>query len=141
MNTKFLICLFSLSVSCSSALASSTSLTFKDFQCYGLNSKKLGLSAEDLYNGKGLPPAFAEPRADARKVGTEPGIIYVRYPLAIENGFVQILRRNGQIAWISEDAIRPLRRADGSIGGCTLRWSPDGKYVQQSLDPGVGVHY
>ena len=141
MKSLVIMSLLSVFIGCSSAVGAPASLKLSDFQCYKLDREKLGISDEEYRSGVGLPPVFAEPRADARKVGTEPGIVFVRYPLKIENGFAQVLRRNGAIAWISDDAVRPMRKANGTEGGCTLAWSSDGKYVQSKLDPGVGLRY
>ena len=141
MKTRVIVCLLSVAVGCSGAAGAPASVNLKDFQCYKLDREELKISDEDYRTGVGLPPVFAEPRADARKVGTEPGIVFVRYPLRIENGFAQVLRRNGQLAWIADNAVRPMRKANGAEGGCTLAWSPDGKYVQSRLDPGVGLRY
>ena len=60
------------------------------------------------------------------------------WPLKTENGFTQILRANGQLAWIGANAIRPLRKGDGSPGGCKLSYAQDGR-ITFALDPGVAV--
>jgi len=141
METRIIVYLLSVAIGCSGSVAAPANVNLSEFQCYKLDRERLRISDEDYRTGVGLPAVFAEPRADARKVGTEPGIVFVRRPLRIENGFAEILRRNGQLAWIADDAVRPMRKANGAEGGCTLTWSPDGKYVQSRLDPGVGLRY
>jgi hypothetical protein len=105
------------------------------FQCYSINEKVLKLTPEAAWEGKGFPPVFKGPSEDSGKVGIASGLVYVAWPLRKENGFVQILRLEGQIAWISESVIRPLYRDSGSKGGCTLSWQ--GNLVQFALDPGA----
>jgi hypothetical protein len=39
---------------------------------------------------------------------------------------------------VSLSGIRPLRKADGSLGSCKLSWGHDGRIVI-SLDPGVSL--
>jgi hypothetical protein len=46
----------------------------------------------------------------------------------------------GKIGWVDQNVVHPLRRADGTTGGCTLIRRPDGRIIL-SLDPGVGVNY
>jgi hypothetical protein len=105
------------------------------FQCYSINEKVLKLTPEEAWEGKGFPPVFKGPSEDSGKLGIASGLVYVAWPLRQENGFVQILRLEGQIAWISESVLRPLYRDPGSKGGCTLSWR--GNLVQFALDPGA----
>ena len=64
--------------------------------------------------------------------------MYVTWPLRTEYGFTQILRANGQLAWIADNAIRPLRKADGTQGGCKL-WRAQNGRITFALNPGVAV--
>jgi hypothetical protein len=103
------------------------------YEC--LNEVALKLTPQAAWEGKGFPPVFEDPSAESKKLGSAAGLIYVDWPLRKDNGFVRILRFEGQIAWISESAIRPLYRDPGSKGGCTLRWN--GSRIQAHLDPGA----
>ena len=105
------------------------------FQCYSIDEKVLKLTPEEAWEGKGFPPVFKGPSEDSGKLGIASGLVYVAWPLRKENGFVQILRFDGEIAWISEAVIRPLYRDPGSKGGCTLSWH--GNRIQFALDPGA----
>jgi hypothetical protein len=105
------------------------------YQCYSLNEVALKLTPESAWEGKGFPPVFEGPSSESKRLGSAAGLIYVDWPLRKENGFVRILRLEGQIAWISESVIRPLYRDPGSKGGCTLKWH--GNRIQFSLDPGA----
>ena len=105
------------------------------YQCYDIDAEALKLTPEDAWEGKGFPPVFKGPSEDSGKLGVAPGPVFVAWPLQKQNGFVQILRMNGDIGWISGSVIRPLYRDPGSKGGCTLLWA--GKLVQFALDPGA----
>lgn len=105
------------------------------FQCYGIDEKVLKLTPEEAFEGKGFPPVFNGPSEDSGKVGIASGLVYVAWPLRKDNGFLQILRGNGETAWISEAVMRPLYRDPGSKGGCTLKWH--GNRIQAYLDPGA----
>lgn len=105
------------------------------YQCYHIDAAALKLTPKDAWEGKGFPSVFIGPSEESEKRGEASGLVYVAWPLRKDNGFVQILRGNGEIAWISEAAIRPLYRDPGSKGGCTLSWH--GNRIQFSLDPGA----
>jgi hypothetical protein len=105
------------------------------YQCYNIDVKKLGLTREDAWSGRGFPPIFEEATADSKKLGNLTGLVYVAWPLDIENGFARIIRANGQPAWIARDVIRPLYKDPGSPGGCKLSW--DRNRIQFALDPGA----
>jgi hypothetical protein len=105
------------------------------FQCYSIDEKVLKLTPEEAFEGKGFPPVFNGPSEDSGKVGIASGLVYVAWPLRKDNGFLQILRGNGETAWISEAVMRPLYRDPGSKGGCTLKWH--GNRIQAYLDPGA----
>jgi hypothetical protein len=105
------------------------------YECYSLNEIALKLTPTEAWEGKGFPPVFEGPSAESKQLGSAVGLIYVDWPLQKDNGFVRILRFEGQSAWISASVIRPLYRDPGSKGGCTLRWN--GNRIQAHLDPGA----
>jgi hypothetical protein len=67
-------------------------------------------------------------------------IIYIAWPPVIENGFVKAMAYGGKLGWLEQNAVTPLRRADGTTGGCTLRRRADGR-IMFDLDPGVGINH
>ena len=105
------------------------------YQCYHVDAEVLKLTPDDVWSGKGFPAVFKGPSEDSGKLGVASGVVYVAWPLQIQNGFVRTLRFGGDLGWISEGVIRPLYRAPGSKGGCTLSWG--GGLVQYHLDPGA----
>ncbi len=105
------------------------------YQCYSIDAQKLGMTREDAWLGRGLPPVFDAPSPDAKQIGVSPSIVYVAWPLEYVNGFVRIVRGTGRLGWISEDVIRPLYRTPGSAGGCSLSWWGD--RIQVHLNPGA----
>ena len=116
-----------------------TEAPIKGYQCFGLNTEALHLTPDDVFAGRNFPKIFNAPRVDATPIGDVSSLIYVTWPLKIDNGFVQVLRMNGELGWLTEKAIRAMHRADGSVGGCTLFWSKDRGLISAHLDPGVAI--
>jgi hypothetical protein len=109
------------------------------FQCVGINILGLHLSQDDLRTGVGFPWILDAPKDDAKGVARVSGIIYVAWPPVIENGFLKAMSYGGKIGWLEQNAVRPLRRADGTTGGCTL-WRGANGWVMFDPDPGVGIN-
>jgi hypothetical protein len=109
------------------------------FQCVGINIKSLHLSEEDLRTGAKFPWILDAPRDEAKAVSGVSTIIYIAWPPVIENGFVKAMAYGGKLGWLEQNAVAPLRRADGTTGGCTLRRRADGR-IMFDLDPGVGIN-
>ena len=109
------------------------------FQCVGINIKGLHLSQDDLRTGAKFPWILDAPRDGAKPVSRISAIIYIAWPPAIENGFVKAMSYDGKIGWLEQNAVRPLRRADGTTGGCTLRRRSDGR-IMFHLEPGLGIN-
>jgi hypothetical protein len=109
------------------------------FQCVGINIKGLHISTDDLRTGAGFPWMLDAPRDDAKAIGQVSGIIYVAWPPTVENGFLKAMAYDGKIGWLEQNAVRPLRRADGTTGGCILRRRSDGR-IMFHLEPGLGIN-
>ncbi len=107
------------------------------YQCYAVNEKTLSLTQDDLFSGRRFPVILDRPEVGAKAVGRVAGIFYVTWPLKTENGFVQILHHMNKLGWIPENDIRPLRKADGSPGGCKIWWGKNG--LMSELDSGVSI--
>ena len=109
------------------------------YQCYTIDTERLGLTRDDVFMGRNLPSFLAGPEADAKVVlAPAPLIIYVKWPLEIENGFAAVLYHSDRTGWIAREDIRPLRKPDGTPGGCKMWWGKDGR-VMFALDAGVAV--
>ncbi len=114
---KVVIALLATGLMSAQSVAGQDAPLLKGFQFYALDERHLNLSPEDVFNGKRLPSVLDAPLVGAKRVGVEGEVIYVAWPLKTVNGFMQILRANGQLAWIGDNAIRPPRKDDGSPGG------------------------
>ena len=109
------------------------------FQCVGINIAGLHLSQDDLRTGAGFPSILDAPREGAKIVSGVSTIIYIAWPPVVENGFLKAMAYGGKIGWLDKNSVRPLRRADGTTGGCTLTRRSNGR-IMFDLDPGVGVN-
>jgi hypothetical protein len=114
--------------------------TVSGFQCVGINIPGLHLSQDDLRTGAKFPMIRDEPTDDAKAVRRISTIIYIAWPPVVQNGFVKAMSYDGTIGWLEENAVRPLRRADGTTGGCTLQRRSNG-LIMFNLDPGVGINH
>src|SRR5208283_1580068 len=101
--------------------------TVSGFQCVGINIPGLHLSQDDLRTGAKFPMIRDEPRGDAKAVRRISTIIYIAWPPVVQNGFVKAMSYDGTIGWLEENAVRPLRRPDGTTGGCILRRHANGQ--------------
>ena len=113
--------------------------TVSGFQCVGINIKGLQLSQDDLRTGAKFPLILDAPRDNAKPVRRISTIIYIAWPPVIENGFVKAMSYDGTTGWLEQNAVRPLRRADGTTGGCSLRRRSDGP-IMFHLEPGLGIN-
>ena len=112
--------------------------TVSGFQCVGINIPGLHLTADDLRTGEKFPWMLM--RQGRRKaVGRVSGIIYIAWPPVVESGYLKAMSYGGKIGWLEQNAVRPLRRADGTTGGCTLRRRSDGR-IMFHPEPGLGIN-
>lgn len=66
-----------------------------------------------------LPPILAKPNAGAQRIGYATSIVFVRWPEVRENGFVAMIRLNGQPGWIEATHLRPWHSPNGGSATCT----------------------
>ena len=109
------------------------------FQCVGINIPGLHLSQDDFRTGAKFPWILDAPKDDAKGVARVSGIIYIAWPPVVENGFLKAMTYGGTIGWLEQNAVRPLRRADGTTGGCTLSGGANGR-IMFHLEPGLGIN-
>jgi len=107
------------------------------YNCMLIDYNALNVTEEEAFNGTGLQPVFAGPTEGSRKLGTTGTIGYVDWPLNEVNGFVRMLRPNGEHAWIHENALKPLGHASASVVTCRLSQNAKGRiqYTPLELPP------
>jgi hypothetical protein len=91
-------------------------------KCMSLDAASLAATRQDK-----LPPVLAQPDANAERVGFPTSIVFVRVPLQERNGFVQMVRLNGQPGWIAQDHLRPWHPMNGGSATCTPSLMSNGR--------------
>ncbi len=114
--------------------------TVSGFQCVGINIPGLHLTPDDLRTGAGFPWMLDAPRDGAKAIGQISGIIYIAWPPVVENGFLKARAYDGKKGGLEQNAVLPLRRANGTTGGCTLRRRSEGR-IMFHLEPGLGINH
>jgi hypothetical protein len=93
------------------------------YACMSLRNSDRGLALNQL------PKIYSAPSPSASQVAIATAIVIAKSPLHQENGFIEVMRLNGQPGWIGADAVMPfrsvsdpharcvpVRMSDGSIG-------------------------
>jgi len=121
-GTRTIICaaLGLITIASADVQAVEEAKVLEGYNCMSVNYKALNVTEEEAYNGTGLQPVFVSPTEGSKKLGTTGGMVYVDWPLNKVNGFVRMLRPNGEHAWIHEIALKPFGNASPSAITCTL---------------------
>ena len=64
----------------------SREVRFRGISVTILTLKRLKLTPEDAWAGKGFPPVFKGPSEDSGKLGVASGLVYVAWPLQKKTG-------------------------------------------------------
>jgi hypothetical protein len=75
-------------------------------------------ASEAATNQSQLPPVLAEPSKTAARIGYPTGVVLVKAPIREVNGFVEMIRMNGQTGWISTQHVQPWHSASGGPAKC-----------------------
>lgn len=84
----------------------------------GYTCMSLDPTSEAAASQTQLPPVFARPSASSPQIGYPTGIVLVRTPIHEVNGFVELIRMNGQKGWISAEHVQPWHSPNGSPAKC-----------------------
>jgi hypothetical protein len=71
----------------------------------------------------------AQPSAASRTIGWQPAIVIVKEPAVPQNGFLQVIRANGQEAWIEASIVKPYRAVSDPTAKCAPEVMPNGMIV------------
>jgi hypothetical protein len=67
-----------------------------------------------------------QPSASSQTIGWQPGIVIVKEPAVPKNGYLQIVRANGQKAWIKASIVKPYRAEADPTAKCAPEILPNG---------------
>jgi hypothetical protein len=78
-----------------------------------------------------MDPAFhvdvkERPTGMSRTIGWQPGVVIAKDPLLSENGFLQVIRPNGQVGWIPQDMVKPYHAESDPTAKCVPERLPNG---------------
>ena len=85
----------------------------------GLVCMSLDAQSAAAMSQQDLPPLLAAPSNNASVVGYPTSIVFVRHPTSTRNGYTQIVRLNGQNAWLASDHLVPWHPMNGAATTCT----------------------
>lgn len=85
----------------------------------------------DITEQQSMDPNFhvwvkAQPSASSATVGWQPSIAIVKEPPVPVNGYLEILRANGQQAWIKADILKPYHAEADPTATCAPWVLPNG---------------
>jgi hypothetical protein len=93
---------------------------------------------EAEYNSSLFPSVLEGPTQESKKLGIAISVIYEKVPISKANGYVEILRINGQRGWIAEKDLKPFTYPIFSNipGSCTITMSERGQIVYEGRSIG-----
>jgi hypothetical protein len=65
-----------------------------------------------------LPPIRSAPSTSSTVIGYPSEIVFVRVPLQEQDGFVAVVKLNGEPGWIEADKLQPWHAMNGRPGRC-----------------------
>ena len=90
--------------------------------CMSLDNASLEATRQEQ-----LPPVLSSPDPTAQTIGYPTSIVFVRWPEIEKNGYVQIVRLNGQEGWISASHLQPWHPKNGGNATCTPSLMSNGR--------------
>jgi hypothetical protein len=93
----------------------------------GLKCMSLDPSSRAATRQDALPPILASPDPNAPRIGYPTSVVFVKTPVHEQNGFIEVVRLNGQGGWIAADHLRPWRPLNGESATCTPSVMSNGK--------------
>ena len=112
MCRTWLTCLAIVGLSAAPTVLSAQGLTpvkpATGLACMSLDSQSLAATEQ-----RNLPPVLAAQETSAPGIGYPLSIVFVKWPLVEENGYVEMIRLNGQIGWIQASHLQPWHPMNG----------------------------
>ena len=121
MRVMALVCV-GATIACVSADAQAPVKGIPGYECMMLN----------ITEQQSMDPAFkmvirSAPSPSAPEAGWAAAIVIVREPAVPRNGFLQMLKPNGETAWISADMVKPYRPVADPTAKCRPEVLPNGR--------------
>lgn len=93
----------------------------------GLKCMSLDAASRSAMRQDELPPVLMSPDPNAAHIGYPTSIVFVKNPLHEKNGFVEMVRLNGETGWIAASHLEPWRPLNGGSATCTPSLMSNGK--------------
>lgn len=91
-------------------------------KCMSLDPASLAETNQDA-----LPPVLQTPESNAARIGYPTSVVFVKTPIHEQNGFIEMVRLNGQLGWIAANHLQPWRPLNGGSATCTPSLMSNGK--------------
>ena len=85
----------------------------------GLACMMLDPRALEATRQEDAPPVLAEPNPNSIRLGYPTMIVFVKAPLREVNGYIAMVRLNGQSGWIAANHLQPWHSLNGATARCT----------------------
>ena len=85
----------------------------------GLKCMSLDAEALAATRQQDLPPVLSAPEPNAQRIGYPGSIVFVTVPLQERNGYVAMVRLNGQRGWMEASHLKPWHPPNGGNAQCT----------------------
>ena len=124
--------LLSVGVGCSGAVEACKPSKYR-IPVFWIDKAGLGINDEDYLSGCWLAACICGAACGCTEGRHRARNYFCPVPVKDRKWLPQVsYGGNGEIAWIADNAVRPMRRADGTTGGCTLGGVRMENHVQSS---------
>lgn len=93
----------------------------------GLKCMSLDTASRAATRQDELPPVLVSPDPGATRIGYPTSVVFVKVPVHEKNGFVEMVRLNGEAGWIAANHLEPWRPLNGGSATCTPSVMSNGK--------------
>lgn len=118
---------------CAVALATQAHAAGQKHKLSGYECMMLNITEQQSMDPQFHVDLKAQPSPSSATIGWQPAIVIVKEPAVPQNGFLQVIRANGQKAWIEANIVKPYHPVADPTAKCVPEVLPSGM-----IGPGPG---